>query len=177
MSHAIHADYTFNQDAFITAQNYHVRFSGRRMRWMRWAYLGITVATVTAVLVTQDNIHPMLYLVLAMGYIGVVFAEIMQHPKMIARAIHKRFEDGTYRAQKVALVMKENSIISTTDGKHETTMSWGDIQKIVETPDGFLMYLNKRAFLWLPFDSLRPDDADTTLRTIWREQQLEYARI
>lgn len=177
MSHAIHADYTFNQDQFITAQNYHVRFTGRKMRWLRWAFLGITIATVVSVIVIHGNINPMMLVVLGVGYIGVVAAEVMQHPKMIARAIRKRFEQGIYQAQRVSFTIKDENITTQTDGKYEKQMTWHEFYKIVETPDGFLMYLNKQIFLWLPLDSIRPTDAEESLKEIWKSNKLECARV
>jgi hypothetical protein len=119
----------------------------------------------------------MLYVVLAMGYIGVIAAEVLQHPKMLARAIKKRFDEGIYQSQKVAFVLQDDSITTTTNGNHEKRITWDEFQKIVETPDGFLMYLNKQVFLWLPLSALRPADSSDTLRTIWREYKLEYARV
>lgn len=178
MSHALHADYTFDADAFATAQGYHTRATGRQMRWLRWGFLGATLATVSYILVTNRELHPLMLVAVALGYLGVIGAEVLNHPRTQARTIRRRFARGAYQPQRVAYVIREDGLTTTTDGAHAQHIPWGGFQRVVETPDGFLLYRDRAVFLWLPADALRPaGEATVMLRAIWARHALPVTRV
>lgn len=170
----IRASYRWTLDELVEAQSYHTKITGKRGRWVRFGVLAIMIVVTVQLFVTQDVFNPWLAALVAVAYVGVLINEVVRHPKMIRRSAEKGFDGRPDKNKLIRFIIHDDHIESSTEGLDESRIEWHTIEKVIETPTGFLLYLNQELFLWIPNEAIQPKGDITRLRQIAKAKVGNY---
>ncbi len=165
----IQATYKWTIDEMVTAQLHHTQHNGKQRRRLRFVMLTGMMLVVTLIVWRYFLLDWRLLILLGMAYIGVISAEVTRHPRYVewsARRMFSRFSDQN---KMVTFTLDRRGI-----QRGETLTEWDEIDKVLETGDGFLLYLNKDMFLWIPKGAFRPKAALAQFRQLLAEKQISY---
>lgn len=170
----IKASYQWTVDELATAQVYHNNISGRRARWIRYGGLIIMLGATLSLAFFRGQFSWTVFGLVGVAYLGVVISEVLRHPSMVHRAAEKAFVDRPDKDKMVRFEFDDEAILSGTEGFGESTIQWDDIQRVIETPTGFLFYLNKQVYIWVPEEAIKPKSDIGRLRELVQEKIENY---
>lgn len=168
---AITASYQWTEDAMITAQLHHLQGTKKRLRWLRIVALGGMIAVATWLIMQEFVINPTILGLVGVAYIAVIISEVTRHPKWIERSAKKLFDRALDKEQTVRFEIDGRAIHASTEGVGSGTTAWEDVHQIVETNDGFLIYLNKQVFLWVPAEAFKPKSDIARFRKLIKDKK------
>jgi len=90
----------------------------------------------------------------------------------------RKFKKQDVANKKVEWEISDAAVASHCEDLYKTEMSWLFFDKIVEAPDGFLLYLKKtNTFFWLPYDKFDTPGGPEIIRKLAKENNLIFQRI
>lgn len=140
----------------VKAQLLHTQVTRGRYRWLRIVALGSMMLASSLIFLRQGIFDMRVFGLVAIAYVAVVISEVSRHPMWIERSARRMFSRHLDKDQAVKFEIDKQGIRSSTEGVGENNVEWADIERVMEAQDGFLVYLNKQLFLWIPRSSFRP---------------------
>ncbi|MDJ0757719.1 MAG: YcxB family protein [Ardenticatenaceae bacterium] len=170
----IKATYRWTENELVTAQQYHTKIMGKRGRWVRFGLLIAMLTFLVYLYLWQDAFYWSLVVLAGIAYGGVIINEVSRHPEVIARKVKKRFADRPDKDKMLSFEIDTEDIETQTEGLASHKIGWQEIHKVVDTPTGFLFYLNRHVFIWLPQKAVGPNGTVKQLRRLIQERAPEY---
>ena len=163
---AIRASYLWTVDEMVVAQKHHLRGQSQKVRWLRFVALGSMIFVLFMLLFRQGIFNWGIAALVGLAYVGVLVNELMRHPKVVERSARRLFARHADQNKRVTFVIDETAVSATTEDVGESRTLWDNVQQVRETDDGFLLYLNKQLFLWIPRKAIQPQSDLERLRQI-----------
>lgn len=170
----IKASYRWTVDELATAQVYHNTITGRRNRWMRYGGLIIMLGVTLIMAIFKGQFSWAIFALVGVTYLAVMISEVNQHPKMVHRAAVQAFANRPDKNKVVHFEFDDQAILSGTEGMGESTIQWDDVTKVIETRSGFLFYLKRQMYIWVPEEAIKPQSDIGRLRELVQEKIDNY---
>ena len=177
MSGTIQATYHWTADDMVQAQLLHTTGTRGRYRWLRLVALGSMMLVATTLFVQQGIFDTRILGFVAVAWIAVMISEVSRHPMWVERKARRLFDRHMSDRQRVRMTITDQGIESVTDGMGEGQAAWSDIERVLETPDGFLLYLSKQVFLWVPKRAFRPKTDLKRFIKMVKKHDCEYTTL
>ena len=156
----------------ITAQLHHLQGTKKRLRWLRIVALGGMIALVTWLIMQEFVINLTILGLVGVAYIAVIISEVTRHPKWVEWSARKLFARSLDQSQMLQYKMDGRTIRSISDDTVANEVKWDDVQNVVETEDGFLVYIDKKFFYWLPTESFKPKSDIARFRKLIKDKKI-----
>jgi hypothetical protein len=145
----IHISYDWALSELLTAQRYYAR---SRCRWpFRWAGHALACLFVLIGVLSLATSGPrVLSGVLIFGGLYWLFLRAWLHRRVVTR----RHASSSTRDRHVTWEIAEDKLLSETEGISKAELTWAMFVKVIETPEGWMMFQNKMLFHWIPRSGL-----------------------
>lgn len=90
----------------------------------------------------------------------------------------RHFKKGETANKIVEWIFSEEMVVSNCEGLVKAEMSWVFFDKIVETPDGFMLYFKRKdTFFWLPYDAFEIPEGRAMVKRFAIKNKLKHVQM
>ena len=163
---------TFEQ--FLLSQRYHERV----LSWESWRWFSVVsvLAALGYGVLWSAGSESLAVACIFIPMIVCFVTKVGQVNERSETELKQVFDRQRFKDQEFEWSAGESGI-SYVSGSDKALFSWYDVQRVVETPDGFLAYMSKEGYSWLPAASFTSQDGAARLRHLLQSRQVQRRTI
>lgn len=175
MQPTLHARYRFSRDELILSMSHHYRTPFRRAFLVAGHLLSLLfVALALWLLITSGRDSG------SLGTLGLIMLFPLYwwflHERLNRWVFLRGFDERPDANAIVTWELGADGFRNGVEGLATSESRWALIAKAVETRDGFLLYLQRNIFLWLPFGAFEQPEAVERVRDFIVASGVPYVR-
>lgn len=154
----IRVSYSWTADAYLASFRLFMRSSATARVFQLFAYvfsafllyLAFRVATDPLQATAQRVVYPLLFLFLGLAVLGV-------RGPLQGFLIRRRFSRRSDAGFSMDFELGEEGLQASTEGLASSEFTWDEIGRAVVAPEGVLLFLTPRQYLYLPADGFESE--------------------
>lgn len=150
---AIEIKYLWSEQVYLEASDEHARLGAGNTKDKMITFVVGALILISVLMMFQRGFQPADSMALVLAVYWFVIRGRL-HKKLL----RSRFQKSDQKDKEISLVIDDDGVSAKTDDKVEGQFGWDEINKVVRTPRGFLLYRGVN-YIWVPIASFANTEA------------------